>query len=269
MLKQANQSLVIASPFLSVQACRRVTTSPHLLSVRDKLRVYLVTDLSLDNIVSGATDPEAIQLMFGAFPKFEMRFLPSLHAKVYACDDRVAVVTSANLTEGGLRCNYELGVRVSEPAAVSEIVQSVRDYGDLGNSVDTKQLSSLSEIASRLKKIRKDFDARLKAEMRNELDKSTSDALDEVLRVRTQGKSANELFERAIVYLLKSGSKRTADLHEGIRQIHPDLCDDAVDRVIDGRHYGKKWKHAVRSAQQHLRAASAIRLRGGVWELSK
>ena len=53
----------------------------------------------------------------------------------------------------------------------------------------------------------------------------------------------------------------TADLHGHICQIHPDLCDDE-NRIIEGENFGRKWKHAVRTAQQHLKRRSEIR-RGG------
>jgi hypothetical protein len=45
-----------------------------------------------------------------------------------------------------------------------------------------------------------------------------------------------------------------------------DLCDNTVDRVIDGKRFGKKWKHAVRSAQQHLKRQQKILLLDGVWQ---
>jgi phosphatidylserine/phosphatidylglycerophosphate/cardiolipin synthase-like enzyme len=40
-------------------------------------------------------------------PRFELTHLPGLHAKVYPADDRLAVVTSANLTESGITGNCE------------------------------------------------------------------------------------------------------------------------------------------------------------------
>ena len=52
-----------------------------------------------------------------------------------------------------------------------------------------------------------------------------------------------------------AGSRRVA-------AIHPDLCDDSVDRVINGIHFGKKWKHAVRTAQQSLKNKGTIVLEG-------
>jgi len=42
-----------------------------------------------------------------------------------------------------------------------------------------------------------------------------------------------------------------------------------VDRVIEGRHFGKRWKHQVRSAQQHLKAAGLVELVEGRWCLAR
>ena len=60
----------------------------------------------------------------------------------------------------------------------------------------------------------------------------------------------------------------TEQLHLYVQQIHPDLCDDSIDRVIDGKHYGKKWKHYVRNSQQHLKAKGLIELTNGNWHLT-
>jgi hypothetical protein len=94
---------------------------------------------------------------------------------------------------------------------------------------------------------------------------SQLDAQLEILR--TGGENLNSVFERAIPFLLRQGPKSTAELHEEIRAIHPDLCDDSQDRVIRGQHFGKKWKHAVRSAQWHLKARKEIELRNGKWQM--
>jgi hypothetical protein len=47
-------------------------------------------------------------------------------------------------------------------------------------------------------------------------------------------------------------------LHGYIHDIHPDICDDTLDRVIDGQHFGKLWKHRVRTAQAHLKEKGLI-----------
>ena len=59
----------------------------------------------------------------------------------------------------------------------------------------------------------------------------------------------------------------TEDLYSSIADLHPDLCDDSVDRVIDGKRFGKKWKHAVRTAQQQLKRKGIADLRQGKWSL--
>jgi hypothetical protein len=53
-----------------------------------------------------------------------------------------------------------------------------------------------------------------------------------------------------------------------VQQIHPDLCDDSIDRVIDGMNFGKKWKHHVRSAQQALKREGVVLFDNGTWRLS-
>ncbi len=57
----------------------------------------------------------------------------------------------------------------------------------------------------------------------------------------------------------------TVKIHQLIQQLHPDLCDDSVDRIIDGENFGKKWKHAVRTAQQNLKKKGEVVYANGVW----
>ena len=75
------------------------------------------------------------------------------------------------------------------------------------------------------------------------------------------------IFSDAILHLLRRRPMSTIDLNRAIQQIHPDLCDDSVDRVIDGQHFGKKWKHIVRNAQVFLRRKGAIQLVGKKWHV--
>lgn len=59
---------------------------------------------------------------------------------------------------------------------------------------------------------------------------------------------------------------RTGELNPLIQQLIPDLCDDMIDRVIGGVHFGKKWKHFVRIAQQALkRDGIIVRSETGHW----
>ncbi|TKJ36792.1 MAG: hypothetical protein CEE38_10855 [Planctomycetes bacterium B3_Pla] len=74
------------------------------------------------------------------------------------------------------------------------------------------------------------------------------------------------VFAKTILYLLRRyGSLSTVQIHPKIESIHPDLCDNTIDRVIDGKHFGKKWKHAVRTAQQQLKRNGQVDLQQGRW----
>ena len=59
-------------------------------------------------------------------------------------------------------------------------------------------------------------------------------------------------------------------LHEiTVRELVAGYEYDGVDRVIYGVHFGKKWKHHVRNAQQQLRRQGRImRLADGRWALT-
>ena len=74
------------------------------------------------------------------------------------------------------------------------------------------------------------------------------------------------VFEKTVLYLLAAhGPLRTVELHPMIQAMHPELCDDTVDRVIDGKRFGKKWKHAVRTAQQQLKRKGLARYEAHRW----
>jgi hypothetical protein len=107
----------------------------------------------------------------------------------------------------------------------------------------------------------------IKSRLRSEFKRRLENFDDEIIRARAAGRVPHAIFADAILYLLSRKPMSTAQLHPLIQRIHPDLCDDNIDRIIDGKHFGKKWKHAVRTAQQHLKKTGQIELRKGIWYL--
>ncbi len=93
----------------------------------------------------------------------------------------------------------------------------------------------------------------------------------EILKNRIKGgKTINSIFADTILYILKKkGPLSTEEMHPLIQALHPDICDDSIDRVINGQHFGKKWKHLVRNAQQFLKRKGLIYLKNGKWHLSE
>ena len=93
-----------------------------LFGERDLESLRVITLWDVRAFLMGASQPEALKLLLrlGA----EVRAMRSgLHAKVYLADDSSAVVTSANLSAGGMAGNLECGVAIDGREAVSHLVQ--------------------------------------------------------------------------------------------------------------------------------------------------
>ena len=269
LIDQARVSLVISSPYIGRGPCNRILSIKSSSEETNQVSILLLTDLSRDTLLSGATDASAICLLAEKFRQIEIRFLPSIHAKVYVADDKLAVVTSANMTDGGLSRNFEYGVKVDEENLVRKIKRDVADYAGLGTRIETSKLRLLSEISSELKTIRAMAEKSIKSRLRSEFGRRLRSFDEEIIRARVAGRAPHAIFAEAILYLLARLPMSTTDMHPLIQRIHPDLCDDTVDRVIDGKHFGKKWKHAVRTAQQYLKRTGQIDLKEGVWYLKR
>jgi phosphatidylserine/phosphatidylglycerophosphate/cardiolipin synthase-like enzyme len=61
------------------------------------------------------------------------------------------LVTSANLTPGGLDHNFEYGICFEEPALVHKIKSDLEAYARLGNVLSSAELESLLVVAQKLK----------------------------------------------------------------------------------------------------------------------
>ncbi len=225
---------------------------------QDAITVRLVTDLSTSSLGTRSLDTGAILDTLSRLPGASLTHLPGLHAKVYVADETCAVVTSANLTDGGLFFNYEFGVRIDERATVREVRRDAEEYASLGGDVRREELVDLDQTARALQRLRDQADRQISAQLKKTLAQHTTRAHLHLLRIRARGKTTHGIFADTLLYLLRRGPRRTTDLHRLIQLTHPDLCDDSVDRIIDGVHFGKKWKHYVRTAQQHLKRRGLV-----------
>lgn len=254
---------LFVSPYISLKPIQRVV---ELLQGRD---VYIEVLTDLNSIWQGTTDPAALVTLVNELPRTKIWYLPRLHAKVYIADGRQAIVTSSNLTDYGLWFNYEYGVSISDPVLVRRIWSDLQEYKSLGSPVSRFDLEKLVVNAARLQFLRRQIEYRAEPALRDELQLRINETRDHLMEIRAAGKTTNQIFAETVLYLLrKYGPLTTAQLHPLVQQIHPDLCDDTVDRVIRGVHFGKLWKHYVRNAQQTLKRQGKIRFDGHRWYLS-
>jgi len=268
LLKCTRTHLIISSPYITDEGTNFVLENLSRQAIT-KGHVRILTDLSPGNICQGSTDPSALKSLSDALSDFCLLHLPKLHAKVYVGDENCAIVTSANLTAGGIHRNYEYGVKISHKRAVGEIAQDITAYSELGAMVTAANLDKYCQIASRLRKTYRKQQRTITKAAQKEFQLQILTVEDELVRLRLSGGAMHTVFAKTILYLLQRyGPLRTIKLHPKVESIHPDLCDNTVDRVIDGKRFGKKWKHAVRTAQQQLKKNGQIRLVGDRWMLT-
>lgn len=258
----------IVSPYVTTSGTSLISDRIKPDVNRLSVRLHLLTDLNPVSVCQGSCDPDAILQLTRAFPRAKVHHLPRVHAKVFVADREVAIIGSANLTDGGIRQNYEYSVRVRSREVASRVASDVDEYAALGAPIPVELLESYSKAAIQLRDAFRRRERAVSSSVRKAFDAQLQSGSDLLLRARVK-EGVTRIFSRTILFLLRSGPMRTVEIHPQIQRIHPDLCDDSVDRVIDGERFGKKWKHLVRTAQQILKREGLVEFDGQFWRLSE
>ncbi len=267
LIEIAQDDLLITSPFINGEPLKKIE---EIISVKPSLHLHIVTNLAINSLLSGSLDVASLTVLIEKIPNSKVTYLPSLHAKVYIADTKAAVVTSGNLTRSGLISNREYGVLLRNSNDVAQIRNDITTYARLGNFVPLETLRILSQATSDLKLDRQRADRSINSKLRKVFEKRAEEAQLELLKAQAKGKTTHGIFSDMVLYILsKYGAMTTLALHPLIQQINPDLCDDSIDRVIDGVHFGKKWKHYVRNSQQSLKKQGIIDFDGEKWFVVK
>ncbi len=258
---------LLVAPFITREPLDRLSS---LLARTNPPEVNILTNLAVDSMLQGSIDVKAIASFCNLHASVTVRNLPGLHAKVYVADDSLAIVTSGNLTSSSLNRNYEYGVRITDHSVVKQISHDLYEYGRLGSEVSAIELERVAEISQTLKAGYEETINTSRAEVRKEFERRLDVARESLRNIRARpGESTHAIFARTILYLLRNNALNTRQINSLIEGIHPDLCDDTIDRVINGVHFGRKWKHMVRNAQVFLRRKGLIKLDGGKWSLAR
>ena len=113
--RSVTNSALVVSPFITMEPLE--VLARHVGSPKS-INIEILTNLAVDSIIHGSTSPRALADFCNAVLSTRVRHLPGLHAKVYVADKREAIITSANLTRGGLSQNYEYGVKITDSVLV-------------------------------------------------------------------------------------------------------------------------------------------------------
>lgn len=265
----ARSELVLTAPFITAEGTRLLRDHKST-EIKARGRIEIVTDLSPVHVCDDSLDPGALADLVHCDERSTVWHVPSLHAKVYIADSERAIVTSGNLTAGGFYRNFEYGVEIKDVSLVQSIRQDIADLQAIGAVVPRDCMQQYAEIAVRVKESAIRQRVSVDPALRRAFNNALSAAETELVRLRLAGGAMHTIFAKTIDLMLqRHGPLTTPALHLLVQQLHPDLCDDTIDRVIDGKRFGKKWKHAVRTAQQQLKKGGSIRYDGETWSSNR
>ncbi len=117
MLETARFEVVVVSPWIKRPTWNRISAPLQKFFRRGGRLVVFMRGRESD-YRSGMSDDiqDEVRRLGG-----EILFVHSLHAKIYMIDRKEAIVTSANLSQGGIDDNYEAGVWLNDPHVIRDI----------------------------------------------------------------------------------------------------------------------------------------------------
>ncbi|MCB0749876.1 MAG: NgoFVII family restriction endonuclease [Ignavibacteriae bacterium] len=148
LVHQSKKSIKITSPFVKQDICEELINAKNNSS-----KVELITSFKLMSIYSGSLDISAIENIISN--NGTVKNFPKLHSKIYLFDDCKAIISSGNLTYGGLMKNYEYGIYLEDKNILQKISS---DFNDLSQNertglVKQTDLETVKEILSKIPKV--------------------------------------------------------------------------------------------------------------------
>ena len=150
LISSSKNSIKITSPFLKEDICDDI-----IKTKQKKSQLELITSFKLMNIYSGSVDIKGIEKIIknnGIVKNFS-----NLHAKIYIFDDKEVVITSSNLTNGGLINNYEFGIYLNEKDIVAKTITEFNNISNNDNvgKIKLEDIITVAEILSKIPKSNK------------------------------------------------------------------------------------------------------------------
>lgn len=147
LVSSSKKSIKITSPFVKNNICKE------MLNVKNQsTKVYLITSFKMMSVYAGALDLNALENLLEN--NGIIRSYPKLHSKIYLFDNERAIITSGNLTSGGMENNFEYGIYINDREIVNIISN---DFNFLMKNESTGIITKkkLEEVKHILKNLRK------------------------------------------------------------------------------------------------------------------
>jgi hypothetical protein len=147
LVSNSTKSIKITSPFVKENICNEVLSKKQI-----QTKFELITSFKLPNFHSGSLDLSALDRIIEA--NGTVKNYSKLHSKIYLFDDKKVIITSGNLTNGGLINNYEYGIYSDDKIFVSKVVLDFESISKNENTgvVKKSDINTVREILSKLPK---------------------------------------------------------------------------------------------------------------------
>lgn len=113
------KKLRVISPFVKEQIVRKLQLQ------FDFKNFELITRFNLRDFASNVSSLDALK--FSVEQGASVYGIRELHSKIYLFDNRSAIITSANLTSGGLVNNYECGIYITDTSTIKNLQSYFND----------------------------------------------------------------------------------------------------------------------------------------------
>lgn len=149
LLQQTTNDLIIVTPFIKADFIENV-----IRQINPNVNIKILTNFSRDSFINRASDPEFVIILKENFKNVDIRHLDNLHAKIYIFDEKIALISSANLSQKAFLDNFEYSVLIDEISIIQKILKDVKTMFD--KSVLIERLLKSKIVSIKNKDVRND-----------------------------------------------------------------------------------------------------------------
>ena len=148
LVKNSKKSIKITSPYVKENICIDIFNVK-----RKDVSFELITSFKLGNAHSGALDLAGLDLIIRN--NGTVKSHSKLHSKIYLFDNSHAIITSGNLTNGGLIANFEYGVLINDKNTIKTINNDfdLLSSNEMTNLVEQEHIFQATEILNNFSKV--------------------------------------------------------------------------------------------------------------------
>lgn len=151
LVSDARKSIHLASPYIKKDIATLIVEHS-----KPKVKIDYLNSFKLSNFYRGASDLEALEILHKR--NANLKSYHQLHAKIFIFDEEKSVVTSGNLTSGGLLNNYEYGLLINDKDLsykISEDYKKIFRNEEVTGRITDEIIKKASQILQSVPKERK------------------------------------------------------------------------------------------------------------------